>query len=121
MRQDMRVFKISRMENVKITDAVYERDFDEKDEQRESYDMSSFVRLVLKIDNSQAYRVLDEFSDSEVLKNDDGSFTVTLCYPEDEWVYGFILSFGHYAEVLEPSHIRAIILERLKKSLEKYA
>lgn len=61
-----------------------------------------------------------ELSDREVQKNDDGSFTITLCYPEDEWVYGYILSFGHYAEVLEPPHIRAIISERLKKSLEKY-
>ena len=119
-RQDMRTFKISRMENVKITDAVYDRVFNEKNEQPQNCDMSSFVRLVLKIDNSQGYRIFDEFSDSEVLKNDDDSFTITLCYPEDEWVYGYILSFGHYAEVLEPPHIRTIISERLKKSLDKY-
>ena len=75
---------------------------------------------MLKIDNSQGYRIFDEFSDREVQKNDDDSFIITHCYPEDEWVYGYILSFGHYAEVLEPPHIRAIILERLKKSLDKY-
>ena len=29
--------------------------------------------------------------------------------PEDSGMYGFILSFGEYAEVLEPEHIRSII------------
>jgi len=120
IRQDMRTFKISRMENVKITEAVYDRAYDEKDEQNENYDMGNFVKIVLKIDNSQGYRIFDEFSDHEVLKNSEESFTIMLCYPEDEWVYGYILSFGHYAEVLEPPHIRAIITERLEKSLEKY-
>jgi len=108
------------MENVKITEAVYDRVYDEKNEQNENYDMGNFVKIVLKIDNSQGYRIFDEFSDHEVLKNSKESFTIMLCYPEDEWVYGYILSFGHYAEVLEPPHIRAIIMERLKKSLEKY-
>lgn len=119
-RQDMRTFKISRMENVRITDAVHDRVLAEKSVQPESYDMSGFVRLVLKMDGSQGYRVFDEFSDQEVLKNGDGSFTVTLFYPEDEWVYGYVLSFGHYAQVLEPPHIREIIAQRLKKSLENY-
>lgn len=119
-RQDMRTFKISRMENVKLTETVFDRVFNEKTEQAVSSGINSLVKLVLKIDSSQGYRIFDEFSDSEVEENDDGSFTITLFYPEDEWVYGYILSFGHYAEVLEPPHIRAIILARLKKSLEKY-
>lgn len=120
MRQDMRTFKISRMENVSITEAAYDRAYDEKVEQNEIYDMGNFVKLVLKIDDSQGYRIFDEFSDNEVIKNHDGSFTITLYYPEDEWVYGYILSFGHYVEVLEPPHIRAIIIKRLKGSLDKY-
>jgi len=119
-RQDMRTFKISRMENVKITETAYDRIYSETGAPTENYDMGNYVRLMLKIDNSQSYRIFDEFSDQEVFKNDDDSFTVTLFYPEDEWVYGYILSFGHYAQVLDPPHIRAIIVERLEKSLAKY-
>ncbi len=52
--------------------------------------------------------------------NADGSFTVRFSYPEDEWVYGFILSFGMYAKVITPPHIREIIRERLKKTLAFY-
>jgi predicted DNA-binding transcriptional regulator YafY len=35
-------------------------------------------------------------------------------------MYGFILSFGEYAEVLEPEHIKAIIKEKANKVSEKY-
>lgn len=120
-RQDTRTFKLSRMENVKLTDAGFERVFDEKSEPPDCWRMSNLVKLTLKIDGSQGYRIFDEFPDGAVRKNDDGSFIVTLCYPEDEWVYGYILSFGHYAEVLEPPRLREIIADRLKKSLEKYS
>lgn len=119
-RQQMRTFKISRMENVKLTERTFDRVFEEKDEFAENVWFNDFIRLVLRIDASEAYRVFDDFSDGEVSKNDDGSFTITLYYPEDEWVYGYIMSFGHYAEVLEPPHVRKIITDRLKKSLDKY-
>jgi predicted DNA-binding transcriptional regulator YafY len=120
LRQDMRIFKISRMENVKITETGYERVYDEKGDPATDFDMDSFVKLVIRMDRSQAYRILDEFTDTEAEVSNDGSFIITLYYPEDEWVYGYILSFGHYAEVLEPTHIREIIAERLKKTLVTY-
>jgi len=119
-RGELRTFKISRMENVNITGQVFDRDLSEKSYPVLSTDFPEITRIVLKMDASQAYRIYDEFSDEEMTKDDDGSFTITLYYPEDEWVYGYILSFGHYAEVLEPQHIRDIIERRLKKALDKY-
>ncbi|PKM76245.1 MAG: hypothetical protein CVU90_13440 [Firmicutes bacterium HGW-Firmicutes-15] len=41
----------------------------------------------------------------------DGSFIVTATFPEDEWFYGYVLSYGNYAEVLEPRHIRETKIE----------
>jgi predicted DNA-binding transcriptional regulator YafY len=67
-----------------------------------------------------AYRVCDEFDASEVVQNSDGSFTVTVTWPEDEWVYATILSYGEFITVLEPEHIRAIIKEKSQKIAEKY-
>ena len=119
-RGETRTFKIARMENLNITGQSFDRAFNEKSEPVKSLDYANFTKIVLKMDNSQAYRIFDEFSDEEVINNHDGSFTITLYYPEDEWIYGYILSFGHYAKVLEPPHIKEIIIERLKKSLDKY-
>ncbi|GIP34522.1 hypothetical protein J2TS4_37320 [Paenibacillus sp. J2TS4] len=36
----------------------------------------------------------------------DGSFTVEVDYPENDWLYGFILSFGDKAEVISPDKVR---------------
>jgi predicted DNA-binding transcriptional regulator YafY len=78
------------------------------------------VEIKMEISGSQAYRVYDEFMEHQVEKKKDGSFLVTFSYPEDEWVYGYIMSFGCFGEVLEPEHIRKIIKVRLQSTLEKY-
>lgn len=119
-RGEPRTFKISRMENVTVTEQPFYKTLNDAELPTQYEGIPDLTRIVLKLDSSQAYRIFDEFSDEETSANNDGSFTVTLYYPDDEWVYGYILSFGHYAEVLEPLHIREIITERLKKSLDKY-
>ena len=43
-----------------------------------------------------------------------------MTFPEDEWVYGYILGFGSYVEVLEPPRVRQIITNRLQKTLTFY-
>jgi len=55
-----------------------------------------------------------------VEKQTDGSFIITVTCPEDNWVYGYVLSFGEYAEVLEPKHLREIINAKAQKISEKY-
>ena len=66
------------------------------------------------------HRVFDEFDEEMTVKQPDGSFIVTATWPDDYWVYGFILSFGEYIEVLEPQHIRDHIKEKLSKIKKKY-
>lgn len=63
------------------------------------------VEVVLRVNLSQEYRVLDEFPGEDVVQNKDGSFTVKMSHVEDEWLYGYILSFGPSATVLKPIRI----------------
>ena len=46
---------------------------------------------------------------------------ITVEYPENDWVYGYILSFGETAKVLAPETAKAKIQEKLEKMLKKYA
>ena len=55
-----------------------------------------------------------------ISKNSDGSYDLVVTLPEDEWVYGYILSFGNNAEVLKPAHLREIIKTRAKEVAAKY-
>lgn len=80
----------------------------------------NYIELRLKIAPEMAYRVYDEFEPHNIKKLSDGNFISTVVFPEDEWMYGYIMSFGDYIEVLEPVHIREFIQERLKKALKKY-
>jgi predicted DNA-binding transcriptional regulator YafY len=66
------------------------------------------------------YRVYDDYDEGRIVRNPDGTYDVTVTFPEDEWVYGYILSFGNSVEVLEPPHIRDIIRERIQKALAFY-
>ena len=66
------------------------------------------------------YRVYDEFDDNVVEKQPDGSFIITVTWPEDNWVYGTILSFGEHIEILEPEHIRKICAEKARIFLQQH-
>ena len=49
----------------------------------------------------------------------DGSFVATVEWPDD-WLRGFILSFGKFIEVLEPKHLRKSIREEAQSMADKY-
>jgi predicted DNA-binding transcriptional regulator YafY len=41
-------------------------------------------------------------------------------FPEGEWLYSYILSFGSSVEVIEPEYMRKIIAERIRQALKLY-
>ncbi len=77
------------------------------------------VTVTLRFD-APMYRVWDEFDEQSIQRNADGSVTATATFPEDDWVYGFILSFGPRVEVIGPPHVRAAIQDLLQKNLALY-
>jgi len=119
-KQSERTFKLSRIKALQITGEKFEEIPEDAEDWPGSTGFNNIVTLRLKIDSSQAYRVYDEFEESQVEKDEDGNFIVTVSFTEDEWVYGFILSFGCFAKVLSPPHICGIIEERLIKTLNLY-
>ena len=50
----------------------------------------------------------------------DGYIILQLNMPENEWLYGMILSYGDLVEVLEPPHLKSIILEKSLRISRKY-
>ena len=117
-RDSYRIFRLSRIKNVCITDRIFTARKASEYEQPEVY--ASLVELHLRCDEKVLSRIFDTFDEECIIKNDDGSYDVAVEFPEDEWVYAYILSLGNYAEVLEPEHIREIIKTRAKEILEKY-
>lgn len=117
-KEDYRIFKISRMKEVKILDKTFERELPEV-EKEEKYNLKS-VLLELEIGKEMAYRVYDEFESEEISKKENGNFIVKVEYPEGEWIYGFILSFGEHIKVLSPDKVKRIVKAKLEKTLKNY-
>ncbi len=120
-KRDFRTFRISRIRNMEVTEQSFTRRALEsvKDEEPAPV-MKKPVTLKLRFKPEDLYRVYDDYDEERIIRNPDGTYDVTVTFPEDEWVYGYILSFGPYVEVLDPPYIRDIIRERLQKALEYY-
>jgi predicted DNA-binding transcriptional regulator YafY len=122
-RQALRNFKISRMREVVLTEESFIRKDGAlliTDPEAPATSEKPLVNLKLRFQPQVAYRLYDDYDDGMIRRNTDGTLELHICFPEDEWVYGYLLSFGPWLEVLEPEHIRTILCERLQEALQIY-
>ena len=113
------MFRLSRIKNVRLTDKHFaRRTITEQEKQIVS---APLAELKLRCSEKILNRLYDTFDERFISSNKDGSFDLTVQIPEEEWIYGFILSFGSYAEVLEPKHIREEVRNRAKEVFEKHS
>ena len=78
-----------------------------------------YCKFVFLFSKEVTYRVYDEFNPDVVQRQENGDLLVTIWMPYDEWVIGFLLSFGHLVEIIEPLALKEVIAERAKKIYEK--
>ena len=129
MRRGMRSFRISRIKNLVVTNEQFTRRPGEAltpgpseniENGEPAAESRKHVTLKLRFQPEDLFKVFDDYDEEEIVRNADGTYDVTVSFPEEEWVYGYIMSFGCYVEVLEPPNIREIIRERMEKALEFY-
>jgi predicted DNA-binding transcriptional regulator YafY len=121
LRGEFRLFRISRIKNVQISSKFFTpRNNVDKKVEDSTGSSKNVVELKLRFRKEALYRLYDDFDQEKIKSNSDGTFDVTMTFPEDEWVYGYILGFGCYVEVLEPDRIRQIIRNKLQKTLNYY-
>lgn len=120
-RNAMRTFKVLRIRHPQCRQEVFlpRRDEEEKTLSMEAGPVNEPVGLTLRIDGSQAFRVFDLFEEEEISREKDGSFLIRTAFPIDSWVYGMILSYCPYVQVLEPEWIREEVRGILARSLER--
>ena len=120
-KQGMRLFKLTRVKNLTLTDETFPvRDLLAEPPPQPNKRENTDITLRMRVAPELTYRVFDEFDEEDIERQSDGSFIVTTTWPEDNWVYGYVLSYGEYGEVLEPEHLREIIKTKTHKMLGKY-
>ncbi|MFH2116223.1 MAG: YafY family protein [Spirochaetota bacterium] len=123
LRQDYRLFRISRIRKAEVQAETFRRrdmSFGEFSRHNDPARSGTTVRISLRFAREMA-PLAEEFHDGQDLaRMPDGSFIVSTSMPEDGWLYGYILSYGHYVEVLEPERLRHIIRDGAKKITALY-
>lgn len=106
-REGYRTFRLTRILSLEVTDEVFRRKLDPPDIEF-SGDIPPLFRVeaTLRFPAHMAFRVYDEFDESCVAPQADGSLLVEAVFPEDQWLYGYLLSFGAGVEVLAPEKLR---------------
>ena len=116
LRHAYRLFRLSRILDCELLDEGIEPPITPEHEDTDEQEYRNFVLLFSK---DIAYRVYDEFNPDVVEKQENGDLLVTVCMPDDEWIIGFLLSFGDQVEIIEPLSLKSVIAERARKIYEK--
>lgn len=119
LRKDFRLFKLTRTRDI----CLLEETFSKREEiPKFTFDTqrNNNVTLNLKFHPTSLNRLDDYFEMEDLVYGNDGFIYVTISYPEDEWVYGMLLSFGDQVEVMEPQHIREILKTKAEKMIQQY-
>lgn len=119
-KKDIRQFKIARIKNLELTCEHFERELKKEDLKNQNNMNGKGTKIVIEIDKSQAYRVYDEFFEESITKKENENFEITTEIFENEWLYGYLLSFGEHLKVLKPARIREILAKKIEKMRENY-
>lgn len=123
IRQEFRLFKLSRIRELEATAVTFQpkKVSLEKLDLKETWSTSeNMISLRLVFEKELESIATDWFGDS-IERLEDGRMLATTVLPENNWIYGFILSFGTGVEVIDPPHIRSILAEISKGIYEKYS
>ena len=120
-RQAWRTFRLSRIGRAVRLEESFPPRLDGPPPLEAAAPASAVTALSLRFAPTAAYRVFDSFRREDIRREEDGSLSVSAWYPEDTWVYGFLLSFGGEVEVLSPPHIRRILWEKARDVLQMYS
>ena len=106
-REAFRTFRLSRILSPEVSEEGFRRKLDPPDIDF-SGDIPPLFRVEAKLrfDPHLAFRVYDEFDEGCVTRQADGSLLVETVFPEDQWLYGYLLSFGAGVEILSPQTLR---------------
>ncbi|MEC1503480.1 YafY family protein [Bacillus sonorensis] len=121
-KQAFRFFKLLRMKDVSALPDTYQRrevhlgDLPWEKTWHRPDNMTDITLLV----NPSGESMARECFGVEALTYENGRCTASVSYPEDDWLYGFLLQFGTRIEILHPPHIREKVKDLAKQIVNVY-
>ncbi len=116
-KQALRIFKLNRILDLEILQESFPyRKFPEPAE----IPAEEYPLVTLRFPQEMAYRVYDEFDQTQIHRQADGALIVSAKMPEDAWLTGFLLSFAAQVDILSPAYLKEEIAKQAKLIYEKY-
>lgn len=118
-KKDIRQFKVTRIKNLKVLKEHFEHVLNEF-EIKNNENFVNTIKIIAEINKSQAYRVYDDFCEENICVKENGNFEIIMECIENEWLYGYLLSFGEFIKIIEPVRIKEILREKIEKMRVNY-
>ena len=118
-RRDFRLFKLNRMEKLRVEAEFSRRAVPLPDLSNES-SFPGGIRVKALIDKSCKWRLVEEFGMDSFTEQADGRLLFEADYTDQENLVTWLLSFREKAEILEPAKLREELCRTLQKTLEHY-
>ncbi len=114
LRNENRLFRLSRMKNLFLTEVHFERKTDIH--QFHSVfpmpeEIGELIDLELEFALDVGYRLFDTLDDAAITEHENG-YTVKLTLPENNWLYDFLMSFGDRVTIIQPESVRQSLKEK---------
>lgn len=112
VRDDYRMFRLSRIRDILILEDTFQRRLMALSELNGNWSPkhdSKMIDLVLRFRGTAKVSAVDHFDPDEIERQPDGSLIIRTKYPNNEWLIGFLLSFRTNLVILEPPHISAAV------------
>ena len=123
LRQDFRLFKLSRIKELLITDQSYkgrELPTEQYSWEGEWKHNAKMLELDLLFEQEMESRI-EEYFDADMIRQDDGKILIKIHLPENNWLYAWLLSFGSTMEVINPPHVREVMARTAEEIFKKYS
>jgi len=123
LRREMRTFRIDRINKCKALNETFAlpKDFNAKAYMEETMRWENRYQVVVRIEEEAAADMRERESEwLKVSDNPDGSVTVRFDVDTLNWATGWVLSWGHFAQALEPPELIERVKEAAQDVLERY-
>ncbi|MBN1138101.1 MAG: WYL domain-containing protein, partial [Anaerolineae bacterium] len=124
LRQDMRTFRVDRIQQLAPADSRFAtpRDFDARAYLNRMGSLEPTYRVRIHFDAGVAPQVREQQSHwMEIEDHADGSLTARFGQTNLHWVTGWLLSYGGAARVLEPPELIERLCQAAEGALRQYA
>ncbi len=119
-REDFRLFKLNRMDGLKMSGEAFTRRSAPLPELKNEQIFPGGIRVKALFDKSCKWRLVEEFGPDCFKEQEDGRLLFHADYTNREELVTWLLTFREKAELLEPVELREEIYMSLRKILEVY-